>query len=161
MVSGHISDMKNWYAVMAPSDKRALFVLAGFLIVTLFWLLALLPSSRYRAGAVQQYQMQRELVEWMNANAARARAVAVTEPASGESLLALVERSARSSTISLQRYEPLEQGSVRLYLEGVVFDDLMQWLGSLAQAEGIEVAQISVDKGAGAGLVDVRLDLTQ
>ena len=154
-----IPQLKARYAALAPSDRRALGVLAGFLVAVVFTLAVLLPSMRYRARGADQYQVQLELLEWMKANAALVHA----EPAAAapsDSLLAIVDSAAKQSGISLQRYEPLEQGDIRLYFEGAVFDDLMQWLESLTKSHGIEVAYISVDRGTGAGLVDVRLDLT-
>jgi general secretion pathway protein M len=154
-----ISELKARYYALAPSDRRALAILAGFLAIAFFVLLVLIPSSRYRATGEQRYQAQRSLLAWMTDNAALARIVPPESTTSGESLLAVVDRAAKESGISLQRYEPLASGGVRLYMEGVVFEDVLSWLATLSQTSGIEVAQISVDKGDRAGLVNVRLDL--
>jgi len=79
----------------------------------------------------------------------------------GESLLALVDRSARAAgmSASLKRVEPEGKDKVRVWLEDVIFDVLIPWVADLQKSQGVTPESLVVDRQPTLGHVNARLVL--
>ena len=77
-------------------------------------------------------------------------------PPNGESLLVIVDRSARESGLAgaLSGSEPGGAGSLSVRLEKAPFDALMAWLARLAQQNGVVVDSATIEKAGAPGLVN-------
>ena len=82
--------------------------------------------------------------------------------AGDQSLLALVDQTARRSGLhdALRRVEPDKDSSVRVWFEGVAFDDMVRWLSDLTRNDGVGVDVVTVEKQPRSGIVNARLVLT-
>ena len=71
----------------------------------------------------------------------------------GESLLVIVDRSARESGLgnALAGSEPSGPGALSVRLQKASFDALITWLGRLAQQNGIRVDSASIDSAGAPG----------
>jgi general secretion pathway protein M len=74
--------------------------------------------------------------------------------------MALVTRTARESGLTLQRFEPSGDDSIRVWLEKVPFSQVSGWLETLNIDNGVEIEQASMDRQNEPGFVSVRLTLT-
>ena len=80
--------------------------------------------------------------------------------ASGESLLVIIDRSARETNLaSALTTEPAGPGSVSVRLQKVSFDALITWLASLAQVYGVSVESARIEKADAEGLANAALVL--
>ncbi|MBU0673680.1 MAG: type II secretion system protein M [Proteobacteria bacterium] len=81
--------------------------------------------------------------------------------ATTDSPLKIIDRAARRFRVSsaLKRVEPAEDGQVKIWMEQVVFIDLMRWLRSMSGEYGLNVFEISVDRQEAAGIVNARLTM--
>jgi type II secretory pathway component PulM len=76
-------------------------------------------------------------------------------------LLAVVSRGATDAGFGnmLKQAQMDTDGSVRVQMQGVGFDDLVRWLGSMRRQYGISVREMNTQRAAAAGTVDATLTL--
>ncbi len=88
-------------------------------------------------------------------------AAAPPPAASGESLLVIIDRSARESGLAgaLSGSEPGGPGSLSVRLEKAPFDTLVAWLARLAQQNGVSVDSATIEKAGAPGTVNAAIVL--
>jgi general secretion pathway protein M len=95
-------------------------------------------------------------------NAAPEIAASAPPPApTGESLLVIVDRSARESGLAtaLAGSEPGANGNLSIRLEKAPFDTLVTWLARLGQQNGVSVDSAIIEKAGAPGLVNAAIVL--
>jgi type II secretory pathway component PulM len=94
-------------------------------------------------------------------------ALAVNAPSAvgptGESLVVLIDRSARECGLStaLTGQTPSGENGMRVRFEGAEFDKLVVCLGSLQQAHSVGIESATIDRTAKPGFVNASLVLTR
>lgn len=155
----------GWQA-REPRERRTLVAGAVVLAVVLAWAFAWLPLHRSRDALRERIAADAAALEWMREAAPRLAGAAAT-PAPGprdeRSLLARADAGAREAGLgdALLRVEPVSAQEVRLSFQSVDFDALAAWLEGFAAAGGLSVTELSVQRAAGVGLVDVRVALRE
>nr|WP_041595716.1 type II secretion system protein M [Halorhodospira halophila] len=124
------------------------------------------PLTERRDQLQAQVAEQRQDLAWMRSAAEEIHAHdgdnGSAEPVTDErSLLSLVDRAAREAGIDdqLSRVQPDGDGTLRVWMDRVPFDELMNWLDGLQRAAGVEVDALTVERTQEDGLVNVRLTL--
>ena len=155
----------RWQALSAR-DRRALGWLGAALLAGLAWFGVWQPLANARVRLAQQVQRAQADRDWIQARAGeigRLRAQGALLPMSrgGKSLLALADSGAREAGLggALKRVEPVSQGRVNLWFEGVPFDALTDWLEQLEQHQGVRVDELSAERAAGLGSANARVGL--
>jgi type II secretory pathway component PulM len=71
-----------------------------------------------------------------------------TAPASGESIVVIIDRTTRSRELAqyLKRNQPDGTNGVRLRFEGAPFDTLIAWLGELKNSYGMWITTANFDE---------------
>ena len=87
-------------------------------------------------------------------------AASSNRPEDGRALMALVTRTAREAELSLQRFEPSGEDSIRVWLEAAPFGQVAAWLEQLAAENGVQVDQAAMDRSGEPGIISARLTLT-
>jgi general secretion pathway protein M len=154
--------MKNWYLSLAPRERWLVTGAAVFIAVVIFYLALVEPLIERRAMLERGIVAQRELAAWMRGIAGDGDTAApVATPDSGGSLFAVVDRSVRGTLLAgaVQRVQPEGSGSVRVWLDGANFDELVRWIAVLDRQHGIGVTALAVERGAASGIVNARLTL--
>ena len=158
------AELKAWYLSLEQREQRILAAGAVFVLVMVLYLLLLAPyiAGRHRLEAdIAQRQTE---IAWMGPAAAQLQALRGQQPSgipSNQSLLAVVSRSAADAGFSqvLKQAQTGNDGSVRVQMQGVGFDSLIRWLGTLRRQYGISVRDMTAQKTAAAGDVDTTLTL--
>jgi type II secretory pathway component PulM len=148
------------YTELETRDRYALIALAVFFALILVLAGIWQPANNFAARAEKARNGQRELLEWMNATAAQARATAGSEASgrkSGQSLLTVVQRTAKTFSIKPDKLQPEGNDEVVVWFEAVGFDMLYSWLEELKAKQGILVRQISLDRNEESGTVTARI----
>ncbi|MBV8343054.1 MAG: type II secretion system protein M [Gammaproteobacteria bacterium] len=137
--------------VLAGAAIAAFIVIAGILI----------PLDRSVAQAQQRIARKHADLSWMQSVAPELAQAAPPPSASGESLLLIVDRSARESGLAgaLSGSEPGGPGSLSVRLEKAPFDTLIAWLARLAQQNGVTVDSATIERAGGPGLVNAAIVL--
>lgn len=164
MTNQSITDLKTRFESMSPKDRMALTVLAAFLSALLIIYLFVLPAHRFANDAAEHHQQRAELLAWMQANETAARALSKqpnkgAKAPAGQSILSLASQQAQTNGISFKRFEPFGDGGLRIWLDTVPFNNMLQWLTQLQQQYGVEVQQVSIDRGKANGSVNAKLEL--
>jgi len=131
--------------------------------VVLVLLAIILPLNRNIAQARQRITTkQGDLAFIQEATPQLAAAGPGTgEAATGESLVVLIDTSARESGIgkSLSSSQATADKGLRIRLENVPFDALVAWLARLTQSHGVRVETAEIEAAGEPGLVNAGLFL--
>lgn len=160
--------MKAWYQSLNAREQRIVLFGAIALAIMLFYGLIWDPLS----GGVQRLEAdtraRSETLAWMEQSSAEVKRLRgaggqARQQRGGESLLTLVDRSAREGGLggALQRVQPEQEGTVRIWLEAAAFDDMMHWLAQLERQNGVAVKSATVESAAASGRVSARLELVE
>jgi general secretion pathway protein M len=149
----------DYLAARNPRERRLLAI--GALALGLILVFALiLPLDRSVAHAKARLTQKRADLAWMQ-KAASDIVPGSVPPPSGESLILIVDRSARESGLekALAGSEPGGQNSLSVRLEKASFDTLIAWLGRLAQQNGVVVDSATIEKAGTPGEVNAAIVL--
>lgn len=159
--------MKEWFLSRQPNEQRTLIIGAVILVIFFLYQYVWAPLS---ASVVEQKQtmvQQRETLNWIKQASMEAKAAGGVRPAgstdgSKQSILALVDKSAKQSNLgrSIRKVEPQGDDKVQIWVEQASFDGLLGWLGSLQLEHGINVSSITIDRQTQSGIVNSRLVLS-
>ncbi|MCP5325686.1 MAG: type II secretion system protein M [Oceanospirillaceae bacterium] len=144
---------ETWYENQAPRDQAVIKALVVLMLCALFYSWIWVPVTRFPATAENQFKAQMALHQKMKENAWRFKHAAVGD--ASQSILAIVNSSARNQNIDLKRFEPEGENGLRIWLDDVRFNAAISWLSLLQNQYGIRASQISMDKSA-SGAVNVR-----
>jgi general secretion pathway protein M len=144
-----------------PQRERRLLIGGGVLALLLFIFAVLVPLDRSVAHAQQRLAKKRADLAWMQAVAPELAATAPPPSATGESLLVIVDRSARESGLAgaLAGSEPGAAGSLSVRLEKAPFDALVTWLARLSAQNGVSIDSATIEKAGTAGQVNAAIVL--
>jgi type II secretory pathway component PulM len=147
-------------AALSPRERRLLLVGAVAVAAILIFGM-LLPLDRSVAHAQQRLAKKRADLSWMQSVAPQIALLPPAAAANGESLLVVVDRSARESGLAsaLSGSEPGGAGSLSVRLEKAPFDVLVGWLTRLAQQNGVAVDSAVIEKTGAPGLVNANIVL--
>jgi type II secretory pathway component PulM len=153
--------LQNWYANLAPRDQRVLRI-GGIALLLIVLVGVFLPLQRSLGKARSQLAAQQADLDWM-------RQVAPTLAAAGpgpvatatqESLVVLIDRSARESGLSLALTgsQPAGEGAMRVQLEQADFNLLTGWIARLSSQHGVQVVSASLTSSA-PGIVNASVQM--
>ena len=147
-------------AQLSQRERRILQV--GALLAPILLVFGvLLPLDHSVAQTHARVLKKSNDLEWMQSVASELRAAPQPPATAGESLLVIVDRSARESGLAqaLAGSEPAGPQSLSVRLQKAPFDGLMSWLGRLAQQNGIRVDSATIDNAGIPGLVNAAVVL--
>ncbi|MEM9302272.1 MAG: type II secretion system protein M [Pseudomonadota bacterium] len=159
--------MKAWWAGLTSRERVALVSVLFVVLAFIYWLAIWRPLLSASVNATQRLDGATQDLAWMQAAAAEARRLKiqpVRATSRGDlSLPALAEQSARSAGLGagFRRVEPIGEDRLRVTLEGISFDALMNWLTLLEGRYAIAAEELSVDRAGAPGVVDARLTLAE
>jgi general secretion pathway protein M len=153
--------MQMSWDTMSPRERRLVLICGAIAaVVIVFGVLIPLDHSVSKARA-RIGQKQADLV-WMRGVApVLAASTPVRVQSNGESLIVIVDRSAREAGLgsSLAGSDPSGPGGIQVRLEKASFDALIGWLSRLSQQNGIRVEGASIDGAGTPGLVNAAIVL--
>lgn len=144
------------YQSLGARDQFALRCLLLFFSLLLVVKVLMLPAFEISEKAVRQLEKNKADLAWMQSVSGRINSHKNRRPV-GESLLGLASSSAKQFYINFNRYESLDDYSLRVNIESISFKNLILWLEFLDKNYGVNVDQIAVSQAVGGSLVDVRL----
>ena len=151
--------MREWYVNLADRERRFVNI-GGVAIIVLVLLGIILPLNRNLAQARQRVATkQGDLAFIQSAVPQLAGAGPAGGAASGESLVVLIDSSARESGLgkSLASSQPTGDGGLRIRLDHVAFDALVAWLARLSQQHGVRVESAEIESAGETGMVNAGL----
>ena len=157
-------NVRDWIDGLSPRERNLVYGAGALLALALVYLVLVLPFQTSGKRLNARVQQKSSDLAWMQAQAPAAmQAAGVAQGAgSGESLVVLVDRTARDAGLgaALRDQSPDGNSGLRVRLEGASFDTLVVWLASLQQQHGVTIDVANID-AAGPGLVNATLSLKQ
>jgi type II secretory pathway component PulM len=153
--------MKLSFDTMSEREQRLLkFGAIGAVAILIFGVLIPLDSSVAKARA-RITQKQTDLAWMRNVAPVLAASAPMHTGGNGESLIVIVDRSARESALdkALAGSEPNGPGGIQVRMEKAPFDSIIGWLSRLSQQNGIGVEGASIDTAGAPGIVNAAIVL--
>lgn len=159
--SSSFQQLSGRYQAMTKRDRLALKLLLAFICTVVIIFGILVPVSDYKSTAETRYKNSLETLTWMQANQSSVATVNQqrSEQDAGQSLLGIANKTSKGFGLSFKRYQPVGDSGLSLWLENSAFNQLVLWLERLEKRHGIRVDEISVERAAQDGVVNVRLVL--
>ena len=158
----NLDTARDWLGNLSARERNLVYaagILAGLALLYLVIVLPFTTITSRMSGRVEQKSAD---LAWMRAQAPHALAAAgMAQSRSGESLVVVVDRTARQAGLgpTLRDQSPSGDAGLRLRMEAAPFDTLVTWLAVLQQQHGVGIEAATID-AAGPGLVNVTLSLT-
>jgi type II secretory pathway component PulM len=155
--------MKFSYDTLSAREQQ-LVKYGGIAAIAILIFGVLLPLDSSVAKAKTRVSKKQADLVWMRG---AAPVLATMGPAhqggNGESLLVIVDRSARESGLgtALAGTEPSGPGGIQVRLEKASFDAMIGWLSRLSQQNGIGVDGATIDTSGAPGVVNAAIVLHQ
>ncbi|HHC72819.1 MAG TPA: type II secretion system protein M [Thiotrichales bacterium] len=155
--------MREWFLSREPRERVILVVAAILTLGVLLHMVIVEPLTEASRRAVRLEESRQATLVWLKSalrelDSLRGRQ-STAPAAGGQSLLSLVDRTARQAGLRdrLKKVEPRGSQQAQLWFEEVPFDRLVSWLGELHGRHGYRVVSITIDRQEGEGLVNARL----
>jgi general secretion pathway protein M len=147
---------------LSERDLRTLKI--GSIVAALLLVYVIIQLDSSVSSAHKRIVKKQADLTWMRANGPElAQTVAVHGGAPGEqqSLLVIVDRSARESGLasSLAGSDPAGPGGLSVRLQKAPFDTIVPWLYRLSQQNGIRVDTASIESAGSPGIVNASIVL--
>jgi general secretion pathway protein M len=145
---------------LSPRDRRTLLI-GGVIAALLFVFVVILPLDRSVSHLHEAVAKKQADLVWMRSAAPEIAAAGPVHGPSGESLIVIVDQSARESGLggSLAGSQPSGSGSLSVQLEKAPFDALIGWLARLSQQNGVQIESATIDTAGQPGTVNASLVL--
>lgn len=145
---------------LSERDLRMLKI-GGALAILLLIFGVIVPLDSSVSHAHQRLGKKQADLLWMRGVTPEFASLGPTRAATGESLLVIVDRSARESGLaaSLAGSEPSGPGGLSVRMQKAPFDTLVAWLARLSQQNGIRVDTASIENAGAPGLVNAAIVL--
>ncbi len=156
--------MKQYWANLQPRERHTLLGGGIALVLILLYALVLDPFQQEMARLHQSVEAQTAELAWMQQAAAEVRQLRASSPTArrvaGQSLMSLVDASARSTGLSGAIKEIKPEGlGVKVRLEEVSFDDMLGWLEQLNSQQGVSVSGLVMERLPQPGRVNASVVL--
>jgi len=161
-----LQSIKTWFQGL-KSSERQLVVAAGALLGVAFVYWALLaPLSRAVHTRETRIERKQQDLAWMRSMSGPIQQLTAARPGNGvggESLVVLIDRSARQAGVAsaLTGQSPNGDQGMRVRLENAPFDSVVLWLASLQQQYGIAIESASIDRAGKPGVVSASIVLVR
>lgn len=160
--------MKEWYQQLDLRERRVLITGGLLALILLPYLLVWLPFEDDLSRLQKGLKIERTSISWMREAAdevlsQRGVPASAKDKAStgGRSMLSIVDQSTRTAGLgdSVKRVEPDGKDAVKVWLEAVDFDQLMQWMITMKDRYQMTANIVTLERKNNKGRVDARIVL--
>lgn len=144
----------NWYAALSERDRTIVKALSVLFIIAIFISWIWQPMIKANKDAESRLNSELKFHTFMKENAHKVSSGPVSGGSEG-SILGTVNQLAKVKGLTLKRFEPEGSNGLRVWLDKVEFNKVIDWLELLEAEKGISVEQISIDK-VNSGIVNLR-----
>jgi general secretion pathway protein M len=159
----NLETLRSWLANLSARERNLVYGAAALAAIALLYLVLVLPFTTTTSKMSARVEKKSADLAWMRAQAPQVMAAAgIAKSRPGESLVVVVDRTAREAGLgtALRDQSPNGNAGLRLRMEAASFDTLMTWLANLQQQYGVNIESAAID-AAGPGLVNATLSLSQ
>jgi general secretion pathway protein M len=158
---------KDWYYGLKPRERMIISGGAALVLLTAIYILALAPFYRSVSTLAENVETKQADLAYMRSVAGELQALNASQPMvatpTGESLVVLVDRTAREAGLSsaLTGQTPNGENGIRVRLEAAAFDMAVMWLANLELSHAVAIESATFDRTSTPGLVNISLVLNR
>ena len=157
--------MKAYFTSLNPREQKIVLAAGIFILLFLPYQFIYAPFQNSLKKMESTTKDARQNIIWMKSKALEVRKLKSSGNVRGvskQSLLSLIETTTKQSNLnkSLREVKPAGSSNVKVKLEEVSFDKLMQWLDSLVESHGLSIQDITIEKQSGKGIVNARINMS-
>lgn len=151
----------TWSLDSLNERERRIVTFGAIAAAALVLIGIVLPLDRSVARAHERVGRKQADLAWIRDVTPQLAGASVVQPATQESLVVVVDRSAREAGLgtALTSSEPSGAGGLSVRLEKAPFDILVGWLARLADQNGVRVESATIDSSGPPGLVNAAVIL--
>jgi len=154
--------IKQYWQQLSSRERRMVSAMAIVVGISLFYFGFWSPlhkgiEKNHHSLGMKTSQLKNMQQYASEARRLRASGGGAQQVANRESLLVTIERTAKQKKLPLQQIKPDSDDGVRLTLENVAFDRMIEWLNLLEVKHGIRVTDIAVERQKKRGQVNGRI----
>lgn len=159
--------MKDWFLGLEKRERLFVLVGAAAALVMVIWGLLLNPLFSASAATANRIDTKRNTLAFLRVAAAEIAAggdaTAARPDLTGQSLVVVVDRSARQAGLgnALTRNQPVGDDGIRVRLDDASFDAVARWLATLNASSGLAIDSASFDRTPAEGRVNASIVLRQ
>lgn len=166
-MSPALEQIRARYLALEPRERRLVVGAAAVVLALLYYLLVWEPLALGRAQLSNQIQAEQSLAMELAAAAPLARSAGSANRSAtanrNRSMLAVVDQTGKAAGLGsgIRRVQPEGDNRVRVWLEGVEFNQAVRWLHQIETQHGLEVDSADVGRQSKPGRVEARLGLVR
>ena len=166
-IQAQVDRLRGWLAGLSQRERTLVYAAFGAAAIALLYIALIMPLQTMTNRREARVERKSADLAWMRQAAPSVAAAAATGGATdaptGESLVVLVDRTAREAGLggALRDQSPDGEAGLRLRLEAAAFDTLIEWLGQLQERHGVSIEAANIDATGNPGLVNASVTLAQ
>ena len=145
--------MQYWRS-LKEQEQQLIMVAGGIFVVFVFVMGIFRPLNNAIDKAKKSYVTQQELLVWVDESIVKLKAAGNTQAISNQNISQVVNSTRSRYRITISKMQP-NDNSLRLTLDSVVFNQLIEWLDELVNQHGLRVENLDLSKDDKSGFVRV------
>ena len=155
------NEMKGKFNTLEASEKKMLLIGSVFVLFFIIYSLLYKPMVDSISRLEKSNTANQELLVWMKQSVAslggKNSGKKSVDKRRGRALNVVINTTATSARLSISRSQPRDNKQYQIWLDQVVFNDLLKWLDVLQKDYGIFVSNINLSTTDEKGKVRVNL----
>ena len=145
--------MKQWRS-LKEQEQQLVMVAGGVFIIFVLVMGIFRPLNNAIEKAQQSQIKQQELLAWVDDSIVKLKAAGNTSVASNTNLSQVVNSTRGRYKINISKMQP-SSDSLRLTLDSVEFNKLVEWLDELVNQHGLKIENLDLSRDDKSGYVRV------
>ncbi|MFV1982464.1 MAG: type II secretion system protein GspM [Thiohalomonadales bacterium] len=157
--------MKAYFTNLNPREQKLVLAAAFFVVLFLPYQFIYAPFQDNLTKMETKVTESQKNIVWMKSKSLEVRKLkgsSNSSKKSKQSLLSLIETTTKKSKLNknLRKVQPAGSSNVKVWLDEVAFDNLMQWLDILVVTHGLTIQDITIEKQSNKGIVNARINMS-
>ncbi|MBQ4834161.1 type II secretion system protein M [Pseudoalteromonas sp. MMG010] len=137
------------------NQEQQLVIAASIILVIFILVIGIFRPLNSAIDAAQQSQIkQQELLAWVDSSIIKLKAGGANAIVTNQNISQVVNSTRGRHSISISKMQPSD-GSLRLTLDSVEFNKLVQWLDELVNKHGLKIENLDLSNDDKPGYVRV------
>jgi general secretion pathway protein M len=157
--------MKAYFTNLNPREQKIVLVAVILLLLFLPYQFIYAPFQQSLSDMTKKADIAMQNINWMKNKSLEVRKLKGTGNASGaskQSLLTLIETTTKQNKLNknIRKVQPAGSSNVKVWLDDLPFDNLMQWLDNLVSTHGLTIQDITIEKQSNEGIVNAKINMS-
>ena len=145
--------IKYWHS-LKEQEQQLIMVAGGIFVIFVLVMGIFRPLNNAITKAEQSQIKQQALLVWVDESIVKLKAAGNTRVASSQNLSQVVNSTRSRYQINISKMQPSD-GSLRLTLDSVEFNKLVEWLDELVNQHGLKIENLDLSRDDKLGYVRV------